>query len=56
MDDWFNQNKDILSKREIYAKLEWQTGPIKDNDSIFNHFIQFRQSGIRVKKHIIFQH
>ena len=49
-DDWYNQNKDILGKREIYAKLEWQTGPIKDNDSIFNHFIQFRQSGIRVKK------
>lgn len=49
-DDWFNQNKDILGKREIYAKLEWQTGPIKENDSIFNHFIQFRQSGIRVKK------
>ena len=49
-DDWFNQNKNILGKREIYAKLEWQTGPIKDNDSIFNHFIQFRQSGIRVKK------
>ena len=22
----------------------------KENDSIFNHFIQFRQSGIRVKK------
>ena len=49
-DDWFNQNKHILDKREIYAKLEWQTGLIKDNDSIFNHFIQFRQSGIRVKK------
>jgi DNA (cytosine-5)-methyltransferase 1 len=49
-DDWYEQNKDILSKREIYAKLEWQTGPIKENDSIFNHFIQFRQSGIRVKK------
>jgi len=30
--------------------LEWQTGPIKHNDSIFNHFIQMRQSGIRVKK------
>jgi DNA (cytosine-5)-methyltransferase 1 len=30
--------------------LEWQTGPIKDNDSIFNHFIQIRQSGIRVKR------
>ena len=30
--------------------MEWQTGPIKNNDSIFNHFIQIRQSGIRVKK------
>jgi DNA (cytosine-5)-methyltransferase 1 len=33
-----------------YGKLEWQTGSIKENDSIFNHFIQIRQSGIRVKK------
>jgi len=49
-DEWYTQNKHILSKREIYAKLEWQTGLIKENDSIFNHFIQFRQSGIRVKK------
>ena len=40
----------ILKKREIYGKLEWQTGPITVNDSIFNHFIQIRQSGIRVKK------
>ena len=47
---WYLKHKDILSKREIYGKLEWQTGPIKENDSIFNHFIQIRQSGIRVKK------
>jgi len=43
-----------LKKREIYGKLEWQTGPIKENDSIFNHFIQIRQSGIRVKKNKYF--
>lgn len=49
-DEWFKKNKNILGKREIYAKLEWQTGLVKKNDSIFNHFIQFRQSGIRVKK------
>jgi DNA (cytosine-5)-methyltransferase 1 len=49
-DIWYKKNQDILNKREIYAKLEWQTGPIKKNDSIFNHFIQLRQSGIRVKK------
>jgi DNA (cytosine-5)-methyltransferase 1 len=48
--EWYNQNSDILKKREIYGKLEWQTGPIKPQDSIFNHFIQVRQSGIRVKK------
>ena len=49
-DPWYQENKVILKKREIYGKLEWQTGVIKENDSIFNHFIQIRQSGIRVKK------
>lgn len=49
-DKWINENSTILSKKEIYAKLEWQVGKKKENDSIFNHFIQFRQSGIRVKK------
>ena len=47
---WYKKHSTILQKREIYGKLEWQTGPIKSNDSIFNHFIQIRQSGIRVKK------
>jgi len=47
---WYDEYKHILSKREIYGKLEWQTGKIKENDSIFNYFIQIRQSGIRVKK------
>jgi DNA (cytosine-5)-methyltransferase 1 len=47
---WYNENKNLLQKREIYGKLEWQTGPKKQNDSIFNYFIQLRQSGIRVKK------
>jgi len=47
---WYNEHSTILQKRELYGKLEWQTGLIKKNDSIFNHFIQIRQSGIRVKK------
>jgi len=47
---WYNKYSAILQKTETYGKLEWQTGPIKNNDSIFNHFIQIRQSGIRVKK------
>ena len=49
-DSWYQKYSYILSKKEIYGKLEWQTGPIKDNDSIFNHFIQIRQSGLRIKK------
>jgi DNA (cytosine-5)-methyltransferase 1 len=49
-DEWYEKYKTLLSKREIYAKLEWQVGLIKPNDSIFNYFIQIRQSGIRVKK------
>jgi DNA (cytosine-5)-methyltransferase 1 len=49
-DEWYAKHKDLLLKREIYGKLEWQTGIIKKNDSIYNYFIQFRQSGIRVKK------
>jgi DNA (cytosine-5)-methyltransferase 1 len=49
-DKWYDENREIITKKEIYGKLEWQTGRKKTNDSIFNHFIQFRQSGIRVKR------
>ncbi len=48
--EWYEKHKTILQRREIYGKLEWQVGKIKENDSIFNYFIQIRQSGIRVKK------
>jgi DNA (cytosine-5)-methyltransferase 1 len=48
--EWYEKHSTLVQKREIYGKLEWQTGIIKPNDSIFNHFIQIRQSGIRVKK------
>ena len=47
---WYIKHKELLSKREIYGKLEWQVGKVKENDSIFNYFMQIRQSGIRVKK------
>lgn len=49
-DTWFERHKELLTRREVYCKLEWQTGPKKADDSIFNHFIQVRQSGIRVKR------
>ena len=49
-DKWYEKHKEILQKREVYGKLEWQVGKVKENDSIFNYFIQIRQSGIRVKR------
>lgn len=49
-DIWYEKNKMILTKRTIYGQLDWQVGAVKKNDSIFNHFIQIRQSGIRVRK------
>ena len=49
-DSWYDTYKSLLQKREIYGKLEWQVGLVKEKETIFNHFIQMRQSGIRVKK------
>ena len=49
-DAWYEVNKEILQKKQVNGKLEWQAGPKRENDSIWNHFIQVRQSGIRVKK------
>lgn len=50
IDKWYKKHSKLLKKKEIYGKLEWQTGPKKENDTIWNYFIQVRQSGIRVKK------
>lgn len=49
-DKWYDNNKEIIQKKKINGKLEWQTGKKKENDTIWNYFIQFRQSGIRVRK------
>ena len=32
-DAWYEKHKNILQKREIYGKLEWQAGKIKENDT-----------------------
>jgi DNA (cytosine-5)-methyltransferase 1 len=48
--EWFDNHKDTLNLNEVNGKLEWQAGHKVAGDSIFNHFIQLRQSGIRVKK------
>jgi DNA (cytosine-5)-methyltransferase 1 len=49
-DEWLNKHRELLFKKVVYSRLEWQAGPLKGNDSIWNQFIQVRQSGIRVKK------
>jgi DNA (cytosine-5)-methyltransferase 1 len=49
-DKWYLKHETLIKRKEIYGKLEWQAGKKKEHDSIFNQFIQFRQSGIRVKK------
>ena len=49
-DAWYKRHETLLKRKEIYGKLEWQAGKKKVGDSIFNQFIQLRQSGIRVKK------
>lgn len=49
-DKWYKRYSNILLKKEIYGKLEWQVGHKKENDSIFDYIIQFRQSGIRIKR------
>jgi DNA (cytosine-5)-methyltransferase 1 len=50
-DEWYTDHHAIMQKKEVFGKLEWQVGKKKDTqDSIFNYFIQIRQSGIRVKK------
>jgi DNA (cytosine-5)-methyltransferase 1 len=53
-DTWYQKHKELLSKKAIYSKLEWQTGVLKGDDSIWDHFIQVRQSGIRVKRNNYF--
>lgn len=53
-DVWYNKYKNVLQQKEINGKLEWQAGKKKQNDSIWNYFIQLRQSGIRVKQNNYF--
>ena len=49
-DAWMEKHKETLAKRKVYAKLEWQAGAMKETDTVLdNHYIQLRQSGIRIK-------
>jgi DNA (cytosine-5)-methyltransferase 1 len=50
-DAWMTTHADLLAKRAVYRKLEWQAGKIQPGDTVLKgHFIQMRQSGIRVKQ------
>ena len=50
-DAWMTKYKDLLAKRAVYRKLEWQAGKMKQGDTVLQgHFIQIRQSGIRIKQ------
>lgn len=51
IDEWWGKHSEMFENdRKVYGKLEWQVGPVKEEDSIFNYYIQIRQSGIRVKR------
>jgi DNA (cytosine-5)-methyltransferase 1 len=50
-DAWMARHHDLLHRRAIYRKLEWQAGKMKSTDTVLGgHFIQMRQSGIRIKQ------
>lgn len=50
-DAWMARHHDLLQKRAVYRKLEWQAGKMKQGDTVLGgHFIQMRQSGIRIKQ------
>jgi DNA (cytosine-5)-methyltransferase 1 len=49
-DTWMARHDTLLKKKAVYRKLEWQAGKMKREDTVLNgHFIQMRQSGIRIK-------
>lgn len=54
IDKWHKKSKKVKLFNSIRTRLEWQTNKSRDNASIWNHFIQFRQSGIRVKEATFF--
>ena len=52
IDEWKIRNIDLKKYPESYRKFEWQCGA--DCNSIYEGFIQFRPSGIRVKRPTVF--
>ena len=49
-DAWRTRHATLLARRAVYRKLEWQAGGLKEGDRVLpGHFLQMRQSGIRIK-------
>lgn len=48
IDNWFSKNKNLEWVKPTHRKLEWQAGTF--HSDIFQGLIQFRPSGIRVKR------
>lgn len=48
IDKWLNKNDDLNWVKPTHRKFEWQAG--KFHDDVFQGLIQFRPSGVRVKR------
>lgn len=54
IDKWHQDGKSVSEFNSIRTRLEWQCNKDRKNANIWNYFIQFRQSGIRVKEATFF--
>lgn len=52
IDDWKYRHSELVMYPDSYKKFEWQCGT--DCESVFDGFIQFRPSGIRIKRPTVF--
>lgn len=52
IDLWKKKHPEIINYPKSYRKFEWQCG--NDCKSVFDGFIQFRPSGIRIKRPTVF--
>ena len=50
LEHWLNSARKLEGFNGAKKKLEWHCGAFQTNDSIFTSLIQFRPSGIRVKR------
>ena len=49
IDNWLSKSSEVVMFKNSRKNIEWQTNR-SDDESIWNHLLQFRQSGLRVKR------